>query len=216
MKIEKSSSTLVIIGGWNRHIFTEDWIRRYIFPGEHDEFKIEMFVTSEFNGQYVNPRILSKQIVIFLHESKLNFGVVEINDECFYKIQEIATQLADFLPHTPVTAYGVNFLFSIDNFDEDLIYKISLNDLVDNAQELGTITHQQITRQFKGNRRTLNFNIKIKEKQLFFDFNYHYEISDLIAFKAGIFECEILDLKQEALDFMFQTYNLELEGFQNE
>ncbi len=39
MKLDHSSNVLVIVGGWNRHIFTEDWIKRYIFPSEQDEFK---------------------------------------------------------------------------------------------------------------------------------------------------------------------------------
>ena len=77
MKLDHSSNVLVIVGGWNKHIFTEDWIKRYIFPTEQDEFKIEFLVARGFNGQIVSPRILSKKVNMFLQENRLNFSVTE-------------------------------------------------------------------------------------------------------------------------------------------
>ncbi len=69
MKLDHSSNVLVIVGGWNRHIFTEDWIKRYIFPTEQDEFKIEMLVSRNFNTPFVFPRIVSK-------DSRRNFLII--------------------------------------------------------------------------------------------------------------------------------------------
>jgi len=45
-----------------------------------------------------------------------------------------------------------------------------------------------------------------------FDFNFHFNIRDLVAFKAGILETPILKLRQEAVKFIAKVYSLELEG----
>ena len=37
MKLDHTPNTLVIVGGWNKHIFTQDWVRRYLFPNEQGQ-----------------------------------------------------------------------------------------------------------------------------------------------------------------------------------
>ena len=41
MKLDGSSTALVIVGGWNRFIFTPDWIKRFLFPEESDGVTVE-------------------------------------------------------------------------------------------------------------------------------------------------------------------------------
>ena len=80
-----------------------------------------MLVSRNFNVHFVFPRIVSKEVNIFLQENRLSFSVVENKNRNYDRVQELATQLSDYLPHTPVTAYGVNFLFTEDKIDEDLV-----------------------------------------------------------------------------------------------
>ena len=71
MKLDKPSNTLVIVGGWNRHIFTQDWIKRYLFPGEQETFTTDMLVAQGFNTQFVSPQISSKEVEILFQENRL-------------------------------------------------------------------------------------------------------------------------------------------------
>ena len=130
MKLDHSSSALVIVGGWNSRIFTPPWIKKYLFPEEQEDFTIEMPApfSSGFNAQFISPRISSKEVRILLQENRLSFSPVENKVEHFDRIEELATQLADYLPHTPVTAYGVNFLFTDESFSEDLVNLIRPKD----------------------------------------------------------------------------------------
>ncbi len=214
MKFDHSSSALVIVGGWNSCIFTPSWIKKYLFPGEHEDFTIEMPALSslDFNTQFISPRISSKEVRILLQENRLSFSPVENKNEHFDQIQELATQLTDYLPHTPVTAYGVNFLLTEDPISEELVNRIRPRDLEEFEKLNGSLTGEQYTRRLSLNGRTLNFTIKLDGERAAFDFNFHFKIADLVAFKAIISEISILELKQEAVQFMSEIYHLELKG----
>ena len=212
MKLDKPSNTLVIVGGWNRHIFTQDWIKRYLFPGEQDKFTIDMMVAQGFNTQFVSPRILSKEVEILFQENRLNFNPVENKNENFDRIQKLALKLADYLPHTPVTAYGVNFLFTENQVSGDLINLIRPRDLEKIEKFGGSLTSEQYTHHLMLNGRDLNVTTRREGGKVTFDLNFHFNISDLVEFKAGISETSILELKQEAIQFITHVYSLELEG----
>ena len=210
MKLDKPSNTLVIVGGWNRHIFTQDWIKRYLFPEE--EFTIDMLVSQGFNAQFISPRILSKEVEILFQENRLNFNPVENNNENLDRIQELALQLADYLPHTPVTGYGVNFPFTENEVSDDLINLIRPRDLEKIEQFGGSLTSEQYIHSLVLNGRILNITITLEGEKRTFDLNFHFNIRNLVEFKAGISETSILELKQEAIQFITEIYNLELEG----
>lgn len=210
MKLDKPSNALVIVGGWNRYIFTQDWIKRYLFPKE--EFTIDMLVSQGFNAQFISPRILSKEVEILFQENRLNFNPVENNNENLDRIQELALQLADYLPHTPVTGYGVNFLFTETQVSDDLIDMIRPKDLKKIEQFGGSLTSEQYIHSLVLNGRILNITITLEGEKGTFDLNFHFNIRNLVEFKAGISETSILELKQEAIQFITEIYNLELEG----
>lgn len=212
MRLDKPSNVLVIVGGWNRYIFTQDWVKRYLFPAEEEKFTIEMVIDQGFNAQFVSPRILSKGVEILFQENRLNFIPIENKNENCDRIQELALQLADYLPHTPVTAYGVNFLFIESHISEDLLNLIHPRDLAEIQRCGASLTNEQYTRQLVLDGRTLNINIRLEDEKATFDLNFHFNIHSLVEFKAGISETSILELKQEAIQFITNVYNLEMEG----
>ena len=214
MKLDPSSNALVIVGGWNRHIFTPRWIKRYLFPGEQERFEIEMPdpFSAGFNTQFVSPRISSKEVRILLQENRLSFSPVENKNAHFDRIQELALQLADYLPHTPVTAYGVNFLFTEFPVSGALINFVRPGDLEEIERFSASLTGEEYTRRLALNGRTLNFTIGLEGEKVTFRFNFHFDLDDLIAFKAKMLETSILELKQESAKFIAEIYNLELEG----
>ena len=84
---------------------------------------------------------------------------------------------------------------------------------LDETQDIkDTITDVQCVRHLKLNGRDLNFTIRLERDSIAFDFNYDFEIQDLVDFKAKMSETAILELKQEAVQFLSDIYSLELEG----
>ena len=164
-----------------------------------------------FNEQFVSPRISSKEVRILLQGNRLNFSPVKNEDKNFDRIQELALQLADYLPHTPVSGYGVNFLFTEDP-TEHLIDLIRPNDLEEIAKFGTVLIGEEYTRRLVLNERTLNFTVGFKDGKITLSFNFHFDIRDLAEFKAKILEAPILTLKQEAVEFIAGIYGLELKG----
>ena len=214
MKLDHSSSALVIVGGWNSHIFNPNWIKRYLFPAEDEKLTIDIQAQfpQGFNPQFVSPRISSKDVRILLQGNKLNFIPVKDKDENLNLIQNLALQLADYLPHTPVSGYGVNFFFTENHVSEDLINLIRPKDLSKIEQFGASLTGEEYTRRLVLNEHPLNFTIALEGKKATFKFNFHFKIGNLAAFKGKIAETSILALKQEAVKFLAEVYDMELEG----
>ena len=211
MKFDKPFDALVIVGGWNGYIFTPDWINRYLLPGERMKMKVQF--PQGFNAQFVSPQISSKEVRILLQGNRLNFSPVKNEDKNFDRIQELALQLADYLPHTPVSRYGVNFLFTEDHISENLINFIRPGDSEEIEKSFSTpLTGEEYTRRLVLNERTLNFTVGFKDGEITLSFNFHFDIRDLAEFKAKILETPILALKQEAAKFITEIYGLELKG----
>ena len=214
MKLDKPFTALVIVGGWNRHIFTPNWIKRYLFPDEQDEFKMEIQAQfpQGFNEQFVSPRILSKEVRIRLQGNRLNFTPVKNEDRHFDRIQDLALQLADYLPHTPVSGYGVNFFFADNHISEHLIDLIRPRDLEEIERFGASLAGEEYTRQLTLNGKNLNFTIGLRSAEITFKLNFYFHIRDLVELKAKILETPILTLKQEAAEFITEIYGLELKG----
>ena len=196
MKLDKPFTALVILGGWNRNIITPDWIQRYLLPDEQEELTVEIpaQLFQGIDAESFSPRISSKEVTILLQGNKLNFTPVKNEDKNFDRIQELALQLADYVPHTPVTGYGVNFLFTDDHISEHLINLIRPGDLEEIEKFGASLTGEQYTRSLELNERTLNFTIQIEGGQVTLRFNFHFDIGNLGEFKAKIIESPILTL----------------------
>lgn len=214
MKLETSFTALIIVGGWNQHIFTPRWIRKNLLSAEEKKLTVEMLTpfSPSFNAQFVSPRISSKEVRILLQGNRLSLSPVEIKDKNFNRIEEIAFQLADCLPHTPVSEYGVNFLFTENHINGNLIDVIRPRDLEKIKQAEALLTSEEYTRRLVLNEHPLNFTVGFEGKKATFKFNFHFKISSLVAFKGKIAETSILELKQEAVKFLAEIYGVELEG----
>ena len=214
MKFDKPFNALVIVGGWNRHIFTLYWIKRYLLPKEEEELSVEMQnpLLQGFNAQFIPPRILSKEVRFMLQGNKLNFSPVKNEDKNLDRIQELALQLADYLPHTPVSGFGINFLFTEDHANKDLINLIRPSDSEEIEKFSTSLTREEYTRHLVLDGRTLNFTIELEGEEISFNLNFHFDIGDLVEFKAKFSENPMLELKQEAAGFITEIYGLELKG----
>ena len=211
MKLDHSSSGLVIVGGWNAHIFNPNWIKRYLFPADDEKFEIEMSISQSFTPQLVFPSILSKDVRILFQPNKLNILPVKSEDKSFTRIEDLALQLVHYLPHTPVSGYGVNFTFTDIDINEELIDFIRPKDLEKIADSGTKPIHEEYTRRFSLNSRIVNFTVGIRNEKITFKFNFHFDIEDLISFKAKINETGILKLKEEAEKFIGTIYGLKAE-----
>lgn len=213
MILKTDYNLLVLIGLWNKNIFNPEWISRFLLPKEKKltrEFLLNVDGLSDGLS-----RVSSDKIRIFVIGNKLNLVPLNTYEETFEIIQELAIKTADYLPHTPVNAFGVNFIFEEDstNIDESLKRLLIINDfsrLIDFGASIKSSQHRH---SLEIDKRVLNILVTSDESKIIFDFNFHFDILNLSEFKEKISSNPILDLKKAALNIMKEVYFLELNGY---
>ena len=200
MKLKEEFNLLVIVGSWNINIFNPEWINKYLLPEEKLEAEILLGM---------GLRVSSKKVRIAVSNNRLTFTTRINNEETFNLIQELSLKVADYLPHTPVSSFGVNFIFE-NELNESLkkLFQFNDNELIEQAG--WSIKTSQYKHCINIDSKTLNLSISQNNTLINFDFNFHFGLDDLVSFKDKINENPILKLKQTAIDIMKNVYELEL------
>jgi len=202
MNFKKEFSTLVILGNWNNTILNPDWINKHVLPDTQWNVEIPLNVNASM-------RMSTDELRIFSLNGKLNFAVLKHDDDVFTKIGELGIKIADKLIHTPVTAFGINFVFESDA-SETLDELFTLSDLEDILARKFAINDINIRRQLKSGDKLLNLNIVKSNDKYTFDFNYHTAIKSLIEFKDKFDIDNIIAYKTESIELLSNLYGLEL------
>ncbi len=205
MELINEFKLLVILGAWNVNIFSKEWIKKYLFTQDDFDFELEFNLTGSH-------RISSDKIRIEFHNDKLNFITRNKNVDTYNMISELALKIADYLPHTPVIAFGVNYLFECnpDDIQSELIKTNDVDKLNEYGSHVLTSKHIHAT---KLKDKFINITICYDEnRKLLFDFNFHFDISNLTQMKEKIYESPIIQLKQIAADIMKDVYQIQCDG----
>ena len=181
MNLKDGFKFLVIVGAWNRNIFTDQWIKKFLIP--NDDFTLEMTF-----GPVQSHRISTDKIRIEFENGRISLIPIKFDLEVCESLIELATKLADYLPHTPVSGYGLNLVFEMENqkIDGSLIKICDKDHLISNGIKY---IDSQYRHRFKFDSHenfTVNLNVTPSEKICVFDFNFHADIKDLVDFKGSI------------------------------
>lgn len=199
MNLASEFSPIVIVGLWNKGIFNPDWIGKYLLPKQ----KLNIEFPINIDG---SPRISNEDLRIFVLGNKLNFTLIKPEDKNLENIEELALKVADYLPHTPVSAFGINFLFTADISTG--IKKMLHQKDSDILRDMGAdIQNEQVRHCFKFKNHLINLNIIQEKNTVKFDFNYHFDIKNLIEFKEKLNDNRILELKNDAISIIDEVYN---------
>ncbi|MEA2059265.1 MAG: hypothetical protein U9P10_01815 [Thermodesulfobacteriota bacterium] len=202
MKLATEFNPLILVGAWNKHIFNPDWIGKFLLPGE----KLEVEIPINVDG---SARISTDNFRIFVISNKLIFSLRKNDDNVLEEIEELSLKIADYLPHTPIVAFGINLLFECDNNSKKLQDLFSLSDSEQLIEAGCIIDSDQIKHSFVQDNRNINLTL-IKQSVAFkFDFNFHFNISNLVEFKEKINNNRLLDMKQIATSILNDVYDVE-------
>ena len=173
MKIKEESFTIVLIGNWNRHILSPNWISKEIFL--EDKITVEFSLNLELPPRYTSP---TSHIRILPSSSNVTFVALGSDDSCLNKMEKMTQALLEKLPYTPIKAFGINFGYieSIEKSDLYNIFKFSDTDRL--GQERYLIKSSALQRSLIVEDRVLNLNISTNDTEVSFDFNFHYDVSN--------------------------------------
>lgn len=200
MNLAKEFPLLVIFGAWNRSIFSGEWIKKFLLP--KDTFSFEIALDNAH-------RITTEKIRIEFHGHRINFIPMANDMETYQDISHLSLKIADYLPHTPVFSYGVNFVFhcKIADVQGDLI-KISD---VDKLREYDIeVIGSQYKHSVKFNDIPINIMTSTSNDNLYLEFNFHSNIKDFIEFKEKTNEFPVEKLYAISLEIMKNVYEVQL------
>ena len=202
MKLDYTESSLVVIGGWNPHIFNPIWIQRNLyepplFDNESEKnFSVDMD-TMSFTDNGVK--------VIYVG-NKLQFHLDGEND--FALLEKYALKIFRLLPTTLVIGYGANFHFygekeSVGNIINTEIFS-QLNSRLSSKQCILTFDLGDM-------RMTISHNIGISDGVSVIAFNFHFNIGGLSEVEPLLSKYSLPSLKDKAIEVLSGVYGLEVE-----
>lgn len=214
MKIDYYASSLVIVGGWNPNIINPHWIRKNLLDQadlndpnqEKVNINIQMDTVSSVRR---SPMVASfREIKITFTDNRLDLGLSEGSD--FTLLEKYALKIYNHLPNTPVTAYGMNLVFTDEKNSENLVNIVNVAQSKNFDTPL-TFEQYNFSLELDGIKTNITIDIKNKDGRSGFRFNFHFDIDDLSKFKSGISENSMHTLREKAVKIISDVYGLRLE-----
>lgn len=203
MKFSKEFSTLVIVGQWNNAIFSPEWVSKFLLP----DTKLNIEIPINVNGSL---RFSTEELRFFILEGKLNLAIIKQDDSTYTKISDLAYSLVNYLPHTPVSAFGINFQFISNEVDKiDPLFSFSDETII--SESGFNNINSQIRRSLKKGNYILNLAITKQENNYTFDLNFHFDIKTLAEFKDKFELEDLIKYKDESLKLLNDLYKIEIE-----
>ena len=198
--------TVVLAGAWNTQIFQPDWVARQIFGAESVELQIAL------TPSVLNLRYIAADATLVVHGERLIFGAKHPTKEGLSACELYANKVIELLPHTPISAIGVNFAFMQDAPSDEFV---RIFDLVDNGPLSDAdmiITSSQINRAFRIGNATLNLQLSLDGARLNCLFNFHFDRANWIAGDEVVRTPRLLSEVDNLLENVYNTTWVQQNG----
>ena len=169
-ELHNNVSNLVIVGSWNKDIFTAEWVKENLLDGQ--DFQV-LFPMNSLNSLKFD--VVTKYSFA-INMNRLEFQLHDSSDGASREMIATARKLLRCLVHTPIVSFGVNFVYKSEH--QGLLNGISHTK---DIKELLTaeVESAEVTRVFNlGQGKVLNFKVVQKGAATFFDFNYSYNVKN--------------------------------------
>lgn len=173
-EVNENVATLVVVGTWNVSIFTPEWVKENVLIGK--DFQILFPVNIMNSLKFVVPNKYS----LAVNGNRLEFQLNDNSDVCSKEFLEPVRNVLRSLIHTPISSFGINYVFKTDE-QPGLLSTLPHTNEIKGAFN-SAIESTEVTRSIKlqdGN--TLNFKIYQKGQETSFDFNFSYVVNKIQA-----------------------------------
>lgn len=171
-EVNENVATLVVVGTWNVSIFTPEWVKENVLIGK--DFQILFPVNIMNSLKFVVPNKYS----LVVNGNRLEFQLNDNCDVCSKELLEPVRNVLRSLIHTPVSSFGINYVFKTNEQPGLLSTLPHTNEIKDALNS--EVESTEVTRSIKlqdGN--ILNFKIYQKGQETNFDFNFSYVVNKI-------------------------------------
>ena len=196
MKLQGDLTTLVLAGAWNPAILSPSWIGRHVLKlPSGNAFQVEMLMPVQ--GQAEAPRLSFEGLSLTSAPEVLIFHIVPEDVGMVAKTFNVAKSILEMLPHTPVSAMGVNFTYQVDPNLGQLLQTFDwadgISDLLDEDPDAAVVNRQwQVGIAAMGHMVNVSYRADAQGGTI--NVNHHYEVEGSAAKAAahlaseGLFE----------------------------
>lgn len=205
MKPILNESSVVVVGLWNRFIFTQEWV----FENLADKKEVRMeFPVSDLSLPY---RYSFDEITFIPGSDRIIVTPNNYAVPCFEKANELAVRISRKLPETPCKAFGFNISYICDPESPALAeLKIIPNEKF--TDRLSGIT---VERKFELDDKTvLNLTMSEVKDGLFVKFNYHKQLRNRLNPEDMINKYKVYMEKSEQI--MSQIYGEKIDDTESD
>jgi hypothetical protein len=171
-EVNENVATLAVVGTWNVSIFTPEWVKENVLIGK--DFQILFPVNIMNSLKFVVPNKYS----LAVNGNRLEFQLNDNCDVCSKELLEPVRNVLRSLIHTPVSSFGINYVFKTNEQPGLLSTLPHTNEIKDALNS--EVESTEVTRSIKlqdGN--ILNFKIYQKGQETNFDFNFSYVVNKI-------------------------------------
>jgi hypothetical protein len=213
MKIAVQSSdafNIVTVGSWNPAIFSPEWAKQHL--AENTEQEVVLAIP--MNAPMLSPRLTVDSVNIYPSPQSLVLDCVQYADGNVDSCAEKLRRIAELLPHTPVSAVGINFRFvgsPGESTTADELFAFA--DAANIDARTYSLTSSLIRRAYSlGNSIVLNVAIESLSDQMRFEFNFHSDVKLLAEVIEKTNVATIHSLHDQAIAFLSDVYGFELDA----
>lgn len=204
MKLDLRRPTLVLAGAWNPAIFEPAWIVRHVF-GMPPGVEVTMNVAQMIDEGEPKLVIYIKNVGFSVSPTRLQVFAVDAGQSAFDAIESVTAKIVELLPHTPITAFGINFRFVEGVPSPGLLKKIRGHDELEKRFE---VTKESIASSINLEPKVqLNLHRQKDGSSLMFNFNFHHSGVELDSISQSI-RGQIQVRLGEAMSIMEDIYGL--------
>jgi hypothetical protein len=197
MTPKEHSWTIVVVGHWNRMIFTPHWVGRKIFEVEH----IQTLISPNLSAPVI---YRNDDVALSIRSGRVVVEVTRFADDSVQTAETMMCKVLSELSQTPVSAIGINFGFIIDEQNARLL---DLFRFSDEADIPWNTEMKKITREFVKDDVILNLSFSLADQNLEIDANFHKNVKDATEALHAI-RGNILARKTQLLQLLEGTYDL--------
>lgn len=202
-ELHNNVSNLVIVGSWNRDIFTPEWVKENLLNGQDFQVLFPMNTLNSLKFDVVTKYSFA------INLNRLEFQLHDGSDGASREMIATARKLLRCLVHTPITTFGVNFVYKSER--KGLLNGISHTEAI-KEHLMAEIESTEVTRVYNiGQDKVLNFKVVQKGADTFFDFNYSYNVKNAqnLLDVLGDDDDIIIQKRQESVDILNSVYGNE-------
>jgi hypothetical protein len=209
LKATAGKWNIVIIGAWNTRLLGAAWLSKHIFDGKNVEGYIALI--PGFPNKYVH-----EGIEVEPTDERLVLGVRVPSDENLRLLEQKTCQLLKFLEHTPVQAIGFNLAMEVDSIQDARTLEEQL-DNVGSILSANGYERSEIALSQKLTRDGTTFSVTMLNKggSVATTFNFHTDVDSAGAACEAIKD-KVIGMKEEALRFLEEVYDLRMEEQETE